>query len=492
MKSPKKALHSFCFFSFLLLSGCLVGPRFKKPIVPAPNTYVSKSFIHKTVTTQAPFGQSQHLDITTDIPKQWWELFHSKPLNDLIMTSIKHNPDVAAAKAALRASLENVYAQRGALYPSINLALMPEMQQTAGILASLLASNKYIYAMYTGQLLISYTADVFGGIRRQIESTAAQANYQRFQLEATYLTLTSNVAFAAIQEAMIREKIKITQEIIRVQKKQLIMMKKRVKLGDMALNDLAIQEVSLAVTEATLPPLENQLAIQRNLLNALTGRFPDDPLTPTFTLESLMLPTHLPISVPSTLIEHRPDVRAAEEQMRYANALIGVAIANRLPNFSLGFTNAGTSNVNLSTLFAPDSNFWSLAGILTQPLFHGGTLLHNQRAAVATYKQATAQYRSTVINAFQNVADTLKAIQFDAHALHAAKQAELAALKSLTIARRQFKLGEGTVLSIFINVVNYRQSQLNLIQAQANRLADTVALFQALGGGWGSCKKPTS
>ena len=226
------------------------------------------------------------------------------------------------------------------------------------------------------------------------------------------------------------------------------------------------------------------MALQRDLLNALTGRFPDDKLTPTFTLDSLQLPTELPIALPSCLIEQRPDIRAAEEQMHAANALIGVAVANRLPNVTIGFTNAGAAATTLSSLFQPDTLFWSLAGIVTQPIFDGGTLLHKQRYAQAMYEQAAAQYRLTVINAFQNVSDTLKSIRLDAMALNVANKAEKAALKGLKIARRQLASGDASALLVLTNEQLYQQARVNLIQAQANRLSDTVALFQALGGGW--------
>ena len=400
------------------------------------------------------------------------------------MASFKHNPSVGVAKASLHSALENVYAQQGALFPLVGLSFSPTKQQTARILTSVLASNQYDYALYTGQVFVSYSPDVFGGTRRQLESLVAKARSQRLQLEATYLTLASNVVHAAIQEAALQEQIKITKNIIASQKRLLAITHKQQQLGDVAVAGIALQEATLAASEATLPPLEKQLALQHDLLNALTGRFPDDKCTPKFTLDSLKLPTDLPISLPSALVEHRPDIRAAEEDMHAANALIGVAVSNRLPNVVIGFTNVGTAATNLSDLFHPDTNFWALAGIISQPIFDGGTLLHRQRYAQAQYQQAAAQYRLTVINAFQNVADTLKSIQLDATALHTADRATLAAKKSLTISRHQFASGDTSSIALLISEQMYQQAQLNLIQAQADRLSDTAALFQALGGGW--------
>lgn len=240
------------------------------------------------------------------------------------------------------------------------------------------------------------------------------------------------------------------------------------------------------MSEVTLPKLEKQLAISRDLINALTGRFPDDHHPPRFHLSAIHLPQELPLSIPAKLVENRPDIRAAEEQMHAANALIGVAIANRLPNFTItsNGTNLGTAATTISTLFLPNTQFWALAGIIAQPIFDAGTLRHKQRAAEASYRQAAAEYRATVINAFQNVADTLKTIQSDAIALRTANHAEQAALTSLTISRSQQRLGDSSTVVLLMNELLYQQARLNLIQAQANRLSDTVALFQALGGGW--------
>ena len=479
----KKSIVSLA--SIILLTSCsAVGPNYIRPSAPLPNHYTSKSLETKTQAASTALGQAQRFEPNKDIPAQWWTVFHSKPLNELIIASFQHNPNVAIAEAALHGALENIYAQRGAFYPSASLVFSPTKQQTAKLLTSVLASNRYNYSLYTGGVYVSYTPDVFGGNRRQIESLIAQAEFQRLQLEATYLTLTANVVNAAIQEASLREQIAATQKIIRSQTNILTISKQQRAFGDVSLADIATQEAALAASEATLPPLEKQLALQRDLLNALTGRFPDDAQTPQVHLSDLHLPTNLPISLPSALLEHRPDIRAAEEQMHGANALIGVAKANRLPNVTIGYTNAGAAATTLASLFGPQTMFWALAGIITQPIFDAGTLKHRQRFAEAAYQQAAAQYRLTVINAFENVADTLKAIQWDATALRAASHAERAALKSLTISQRLRIAGDGSTLSVLLNEQMYQQARLNLIQAQANRLSDTAALFQALGGGW--------
>lgn len=478
-----------CGVSFFFLKGCAVGPNYRRPATPIPTHYVLKP-LRSTVATRAMDGNSQSFVVHKDIPAEWWALFHSKALNELVMASLQHNPSIGAAKAALQQALENVYAARGGLFPFVAASFTPSTQQTAKILTSVLASNQYHYSLYTGQLFVSYTPDVFGGTRRQIESLKATATFQALQLEATYLTLTSNVVNAAIQEASLREQILATNQMIAHQKKILKITNDQAHAGDASIADIATQEAALAATEATLPPLEKQLAVQRDLLNALTGRFPDDERTPRVSLRALTLPHELPISLPSTLLEHRPDIRAAEETMHAANALIGVAVANRLPNVTIGFTNMGTAATSLTTLFSTTTQFWALAGIITQPIFDAGTLKHRQRAAEAAYLQAAAEYRLTVINAFQNVADTLKAIRVDAIGLGIASKAERAALKSLSITEQQRAIGDSSAVALLLSQKLYQQAKLNTIQAQANRLSDTVALFQALGGGWWNAPPP--
>jgi NodT family efflux transporter outer membrane factor (OMF) lipoprotein len=480
------------FAGAFLLAGCAAGPDYVRPPATLPASYTTEASVGNTVASDAKFGEAQTFVAERDIPAQWWELFHSQPLNDLVAASLTQNPTVNAAQAALRGAMENVYAQQGFFYPNVGASFAPTRQKVAGDLASGAISGASYYNLFTAQVSVSYTADIFGGNRRQVESLKAQAESQRFQLEATYLTLSSNVVSAAIQEAGLRSQIDATKEIIADQTKLMKMFQRQYQLGQIAMTDVATQEAVLAAAEATLPPLEKQLAIQRNLLNALAGRFPSESQTPKFDLDSLQLPTELPLSLPSTLVEHRPDVRAAEEQLRAASAEIGVAAINRLPNITLGINTFGSAALTLADLFKSKTGFWELAGGLTQPIFDGGTLKHHENAARAAYDQAAAQYRTTVLNAFQNVADSLQAIQSDAVALRAADKAERAAAKNLAIVRRQLTLGDISALMLVGAEQTYQQARLSLVQAQVNRLEDTVALFQSLGGGfWNNPIKET-
>lgn len=468
-----------------LLAGCAVGPNYVRPAPPVVTGYTSEPMPKQTASAQIAGGEAQRFLGDMKIPRQWWSLFHSQPLNTLVEQAIKNNPTLQAAHAALRISRENVYAQEGAYYPNIQGDLTPTRQKIANGIASPLNSGSQLFSLHTAQVTVTYTPDVFGGTRRQIESLQASAEAQRFETEAAYVTLTSNVVAAAIQEAAIRGQIAATIEIIRIQRRQLDLIKKQVDLGLAPAAAAVAQDSALAQAEAGLPSLQKQLAQQRDFLTALIGRFPGDGPVEQFDLASLQLPQDLPVSLPSSLIEHRPDVRAAEEQLHAASAQVGVAVANMLPQLTLS-ADAGSMAVQFAKLFASGTGFWSLSAGLMQPLIDGGTLIHRKRAAEAAYDQAAAQYRSTVIAAFQDVADVMHALLSDADALRASLRAENTSARSLEIARRQVQIGDISYLAQLSSEQAYYQAAFNLVQARANRYADTAALFQALGGGWWS------
>ncbi len=418
-----------------------------------------------------------------DIPGQWWTLFHSPVLNAMVEQAIAANPTLPAAQAALRQAWEEVYAEQGSLYPTITAGFSPSRNKTSASIAPVPSANILYYSLFTAPVTVAYAPDMFGGTRRQIESLVATAEAQRFQLEATYLTLTSNVVAAAVQEASLRGQIAATEEIIKVDSEALDILRRQLALGAVAGADVAAQEAALAQAQALLPPLQKQLSAERDLLTALLGRYPSQAPAETFDLGKLQLPRDLPVSLPAKLVEQRPDVRSAEAQMHAASAEIGVAVAARLPQFSLT-GNAGTTALTFSSLAVPGNVFWTLAGNVTQTVFDAGTLLHKQRAAIAAFDQAAAQYRSTVLSAFQNVADSLHALESDAETLKAAVAAEKAAADSLDITRRQLQLGAINYLGLLTAESAYQTALVNVVQAQATRLADTAALFQALGGGW--------
>jgi NodT family efflux transporter outer membrane factor (OMF) lipoprotein len=469
----------------VFLAACAVGPDFEGPGAPDAGGYTREPMTKQTASADVAGGEAQRFVQGLDIPGQWWTLFHSAALNTLIEEALKNNPTLPAAEAALRQAWENVYAEEGAFFPTAVVSYSPSRNKTAtGVTFTAASSGAPFFTLHTAQVVVTYAPDVFGGTRRQVESLAATAEFERFQLEAAYLTLTSNVVAAAVQEASLRGLIAATEEIIKIQTGSLDILQKQLALGQVAGADVAAVEATLAQAQATLPPLQKQLAVQRDLLTALIGRLPSQEPAEKFELASLQLPPELPVSLPSKLVEQRPDIQSAEAQLHAASASIGVAVAARLPQFTLT-GNAGTaSNLIGQFITTPGTAFWTLAGNVAQTVFDAGTLLHKERAAVAAFDQAAAMYRSTVITAFQNVADSLHALQSDAETLKAAYAAERAAFKSLEIVRRQLQLGAIGYLGLLTAQNTYQAALLALVQAQAARYADTSALFQALGGGW--------
>ena len=466
----------------LLLAACAVGPDFHRPAAPEVDGYTPETPANPEATANANGGAGQRFESGQDLQGEWWTLFHSAPLDQLVQRALKANPDIDAAQAALRQARENVYVGEGALFPTASASFQPERERLSG--ASFGAPNlSPTFSLVTAQLSVSYAPDVFGGTRRQIESLRAQAEYQRFELEATYLTLTSNLVVAAINEASLRGQITATEEIIKAEADQLDVVRQQLAAGGASRADLLSQQATLAQSRATLPPLRKQLAQQRDQLTALVGSFPSQELDASFDLAGLTLPVDLPLSLPSQLVEQRPDVRAAEAQFHAASANLGVAIANQLPQFSIGGT-LGTTAVGFTNLFTPATGVWSILGGVTQTLFDAGTLLHKKRAAAAALEQAAAQYRSTVIKAFQNVADALRALQFDADTLHEQAAAEKSASDSLALSRVQYQAGAISYLTLLNADRTWQQARISLVQAEAARFADTAALFQALGGGW--------
>jgi len=469
--------------TFLFLGGCAVGPKFKKPAAPADAGYTATPLATTSSTPNIPDGEAQHFVDGKDIPGEWWEVFHSKPLNDLIERSLKANPDIKAAQAALLVARENTQAQRGFYYPSVSAGFAADRSKSSSNLSAVTNTSALNYSLYTPQVSVSFVPDVFGLNRRTVESLKAQQEQARFALAATHITLSSNVAEAAIEEASLRGQIDATNELIKINTDMLDILRNQFKKGYVSRLDVAAQEAQLAQVVATLPPLLKQLAQQRDLLAALSGGFPNQNLPETFDLDNFKLPQELPVSLPSQLVEQRPDVRQAEENLHAACALVGVAVANRLPTFTIT-ADAGSVATIFSKLFSDSTGFWDVGAGVTQPIFEGGTLLHRERAARAAYSEAAEQYRSTVLTAFQNVADTLNALQQDANALKTAAAAKEAAAVTLDLTKKQYQTGYVNYLGLLNAEQSYQQALINLVQAQANRYADTAALFQALGGGW--------
>jgi NodT family efflux transporter outer membrane factor (OMF) lipoprotein len=486
-------------------AGCAVGPSFHRPAAPANAGYAPAPLPELSASAAVHGGEAQRLVGGRDIPFEWWEQFKSPALNALIERAFKANPTIAAAQAALVQAQELVYAQQGFFFPTVAANYNFQRTKIAGnftvddspgtqgngdnLNPPLLDLNHFphtaplYYNYHTAQLTVGFVPDVFGANWRQVETLAAQTEAQRFALEATYITLASNVAAAAIQEASVRAQIGATRQIIAADEKSLQILRDQFQLGFAMRIDVAAQETALAQAKATLPPLQTQFEQTRDLIRALVGNLPNQEVAETFELDALVLPPELPLSLPAKLIEQRPDVRAAEAGLHAANAQVGVAIAAMLPQISITGAYGGNAD-QFAWMFRKGGPFWNLVGGVTQPVFQGGTLLHRKRAADEALKQAAAQYQSSVLTAYQNVADTLHASLSDAEALAANVKAENAAKVTYDLTRRQMETGYVNYLTLLSAETAYQQALLNRVQAQATRYGDTVALFQALGGGW--------
>jgi NodT family efflux transporter outer membrane factor (OMF) lipoprotein len=474
---------TFVVLLTILIAGCAVGPNFKRPAGPAVSSYTSSPLTNTETVTNITGGEAQRFVVGADLSAQWWTLFHSQALNDLVERALKANPNIKAAQASLLAARETVRAQRGAYYPSVDASFSASRQKQSDLIAPVPNQNVFTYSLFTPEVAVSYTPDVFGLNRRTVESLNAQAQQQRFSLIAAHIALSANVVSAAVNEAALRAEIAVTRQLVEQSHKALKILRAQFSRGYANRLDLAAQESQAAQLAATLPPLLKQLAQQRDALAVLVGAFPNEDPAEKFELSSLHLPQDLPLSLPSKLVEQRPDIRQAEENMHAASAQIGIAIANRIPNITLS-ANAGNTALAIDQLFSSGTGFWTLGAAVSQPIFQGGMLLHKERAAKAAYVGASEQYRATVLAAFQNVADTLNALEQDANALKTAAEAEASAKVTFDLTQKQLQSGYINYLTLVAAETVYQQAVMTLVQAQSNRYADTAALFLALGGGW--------
>ena len=478
----------------LAISGCAVGPNFNPAPAPDVNGYVPGKLASPDPGRGGPRVAGQHFVTGADISARWWSAFKSPLLNQLVKQSVDHNPNLQAAEAAIKVAQYNAQAQRALFLPQVtgNSTSSNLLLSNAGSVfgADLGSVPQTTYSLVTNQLTVSFVPDIWGTNFRAVENLDAVTEQQLFQLEAAYLALTSNVVAAAIQEASLRGQIAATQRIIAIERNLLDILKRQFGFGQVAQADVLAQEAALAAAEQLLPPLEKQLALQRDLLTALAGQLSANEIEQKFDLAHLRLPTNLPVSLPSRLVDQRPDVRAAEANMHAAGAQVGVSIAARLPNILLS-ANGGSTGYNFAQAFTPGTGFYTIAASVTAPIFDGFTLYNKQKAAEAALNQAEAQYRATVITAFQNVADALRALQSDARAMRAAVHAEETAKASLDVVQKQLNAGQVNQLAVLNAQQTYLVASVIRVQTEANRLADTAALFLALGGGWpATCMTP--
>ncbi|HYA38843.1 MAG TPA: efflux transporter outer membrane subunit [Candidatus Methylomirabilis sp.] len=465
------------------VAGCAVGPDFKEPEAPRVKSYTRAALPAETESTPGRAGTAQRFEAGQEIPAQWWTLFHSDALDRLIRQALEDSPSLAAAQATLRQAQENLRAEIGVVSPSVDAKLSAQRERFS--FSSIGQPNvpSTVFNLYNASVAVSYTFDVGGGWRRELEAMSAQVDYQGFQLQGAHLALTANIVTTAIREASLRAQMQALQEIETLQQKELDIMEQQFTLGGARRSDVLAQRAQLVQTRTTLPPLEKELALTRHQLAVLVGKLPSEADLPEFTLESLELPPQLPVSLPSELVRQRPDVRAAEALLHQASAQVGVATANLYPRITLS-GNYGSQANQTGDLFGSSAGIWSFGASLLQPLFHGGELTARRRAAIAVYDQTAAQYSDTVLRAFQSVADTLRALEVDARALKLQVEAASVARDALELTSKEFTLGGANYLSLLNAERQYQQTRISLVQSQALRYADTAALFQALGGGW--------
>jgi len=468
----------------LLITGCAAGPDFEAPTLsnqakltanPLPTQLLS-------VPNMAGGGSQAYVD-QLKVPADWWTLFESKDLNRIVDAALHKNPNLQAADAALRSAQSTARAQTGVYFPSVGINASGVRQQVPPAFFGQSTGEPNIYNLYNANISVAYKVDLFGGSRRLVESAKAQAEYQQFQLEATYLSLTTNVVNAAIREAAQREQLEATQTILQSQQNLAKLIDQQFAIGTVSRIDTSSQNTLVANSQTQLYSFDKNLSVTRNMLVAYTGSYPGSADLPQFRLANLHLPSEIPKVIPTDLVRQRPDIRAAEAALRASNAQVGVATANLLPQLNLTAA-YGSEALTTSALFGPGTAMWNLGAGIFQPLFQGGTLRAQRDAAKAAYEQAAANYEGTVVNAFQEVANALKALEASANTLASAASAEKNAGVNLNLVTQQYKLGSTNYLAVLSSQTQYQQAKINLIQAQADRYTSTAALYAAIGGGW--------
>ncbi len=472
--------------SAMSLGGCATPlSRGSEAMIP-PGAYSAVAVPAMTVATDVPGGSAQKFVSGGDIPALWWTLFKSEELDRLIRQALAQNPTLAAAQATLREAQENYNARAGSeYYPDIAANLSSSRKKSSPAAAGQPSGTKgTIFDLHNVSVDVAYAFDIFGGGQRELDGLKAEVDYQRFQMEAAYLSLTGNIVTTVIREASLREQLIALNDIVASEEKQLSMLEQQMALGGAARTEILAQRAQLEQTRAGVPSVEKELSLVRHQLMVLTGKFPaDDSGVANFSLSMIRLPEDLPISLPSALVHQRPDIRAAEALMRAASARVGVANANLYPQITLNGS-YGLQSGSMKDLFDANSTVWNLGAGIVQPIFNGGKLRAQQRASMAAYDAAKARFRQTLLTSFGNVADVLRALETDASALKAQADAETAAAASLEMTRQQLVAGAVNYIFLLNAERQYQQARINLIQARAARLSDTAALFQALGGGW--------
>ncbi len=481
--SRDKLLARYCHITrlawlALLLAGCAVGPDFARPSPPEVKDYTSATM--PAVLTPGNGEAEQHLITGRAIAAEWWALFESPVLNRVVEQAIAGNRTLAAAKATLAQAQQAVLQARGPFYPQLDFAANVQRQQTNGVANS---SGSPPFNLYSLGPTVGYAPDVFGGTRRHVEQEQALADNQGYQVAAAYLTLTGNAVSQAINIASARMQLSAVEDIIAQDERDLDLVRQKYEAGKAAQSDILTAESQLANDRALLPPLRQQLSVARHALSVLVGQFPGEWSPPDFELMEFKLPGELPISLPSELARQRPDILAAEAQLHAASAEVGITVAQMYPSITLS-ASAGFESSAANTLFQGSSLIWGLASGLSAPIFHGGALEAQRQAAIDAFQASLATYQQTVLQAFGQVADTLRALQHDSELVDSERSALDTSSASLALQRLIYEAGKSDLLSLLTAERAYQQARLGYAHAQGQRYLDTAQLFVALGGGW--------
>lgn len=467
----------------LIASGCAVGPDFVRPAAPSVSTFVHGEPVPARL---AGSGGVQSFAAGALVTRDWWLSFRCAAIDAAVTDALTGNPTFAAALASLRQSEHALRAGAGIFFPQIDASAGAVRERYAPVRVGQGAPPS-IFNLFTLSATISYTLDIWGGQRRMVEGLRAQTDASREALAATYLSLTANVVNTTIARAAYTDEIAATRETIALVREQVQLTDVQVRAGTAAYAALLSLQNALAALEATLPPLEQKRVEAENLLAALGGMLPADWHGADVTLADITLPSPLPATVPSELVRARPDILQAEATVHVASANVGVATANLFPSLTLT-ASGGYGNTTVAGLFAKGGQIWSVAGSVTAPLFHGGALWYGRQAALDAFDAARAQYRQIVLAAFEQVADTLRALEHDSAAQASEARALEAAREALRLMTVDYEAGTVDYLQVLAADQRYHQARIAYLQGTAARLQDTVALYAALGGGWQESK----
>jgi len=455
------------------LGGCTVGPDYVRPAMPVAATFKELEGTGWTIAQPADNASRG----------AWWTIYEDATLDALEAQVESANQNVQAAQAHFRGARANVAQQRSSFFPLVT---------ASGDYSRYRTSQNVLYTSKAGQTINDYSVgidatwepDIWGRVARNVEAARANAQASAADRQAVLLSMQAELATDYFELRGIDRERQLLDDTIKAYRESLELTQNRYAGGIATDADVGQAQTQLQTTEAQAIDLGVQRAQLEHAIAILIGQSPSTftlPVAPKadYTVRAIASPP----GVPSTLLERRPDIAAAERRIAAANAQVGVATANMYPQITLS-ASYGPQALTPAGLLKYADMIWSIGAGITQPIFHGGQLSAQKRAAEAAFDQANAQYRQTVLLAFQNVADTLRALEHDATGLAAQTDAWRAASASLDLTRGQFRVGGVSYLALLDAQRQYQQTVVNLAQAQAARYADTAALFQALGGGW--------